>query len=83
MPLPRVTDPSQQSESPLNRMNSESVAGLAVKVIMDPFVKLVAQVALVPQVIPGGSEITIPPPVPAMSTVRIEDWGKRRSVGMV
>jgi len=64
-------------------MNSESVAGSVAKVIVGPFVKLVAQVALVPQVIPGGSENTIPPLVLAMSTVRMEDRGKTRSVAIV
>ena len=53
-------------QAPLQPLNSEPLAALAVRVTSAPWSKLAAQV--VPQVIPAGELVTVPVPVPLVAT---------------
>ena len=67
----RVTEPSLQSESPLQLLNVEPEAAVAVKVITVLVVKLAEQVE--PQLIPDGLLVTVPLPFPALVTDNV-NW---------
>jgi hypothetical protein len=54
---------------PLQPSNTEPGAGLAVSVTVVPELKLATQVA--PQLMPAGEEVTVPVPLPARLTVRL------------
>jgi hypothetical protein len=54
--------------APLQPVNAEVASGVAVKVTTVPVVKVAEQVA--PQLMPGGFEVTVPPPVPPVVTLR-------------
>lgn len=58
----RVTDPSEQSESPLQPVNVDPEAAVAVRATTLPVVKLPLQV--VPQFTPDGALVTVPLPFP-------------------
>ena len=64
-----VTEPSVQSASPAHRSNSDPAAELAVRVTSCPSSKGAEQP--ITQLIPEGELVTVPPPVPAVATVRI------------
>jgi hypothetical protein len=64
-----VTEPSLQSELPLQPAKVEPLAGLAVSVTTCPLVKLALHVA--PQLIPEGLEVTVPLPVPTLVAVKV------------
>jgi len=55
-------------QAPLQPVNVEPVAGVAVRVTFVPRLKLALHVA--PQLMPAGDEVTVPLPVPALPTVR-------------
>ena len=63
-----VTLPSLQSASPVQPVNVEPAAGVAVSVTAVPLAKFSLQSA--PQAIPAGFEVTVPVPVPARDSVR-------------
>ena len=54
--------------SPLQPVKSEWAAGVAVKVTLAPFSKLLKQFA--PQLIPAGLLTTVPVPLPSLETVK-------------
>src|SRR5436190_736268 len=62
--------PAPEQLPPLQPVKVEPAAGVAVSVTAVPLVKLAEQVA--PQVIPAGALVTVPLPVPAGVTVRVE-----------
>src|SRR5207302_1723940 len=59
----------EAASQPLQPVNVDPVAGVAVRVTTVPLSKAAEQVA--PQLIPAGSEVTVPLPVPALVTVRV------------
>lgn len=59
----------EPAQEPLQPANVEPAAGVAVSVTEVPVVKLALQ--LVPQLIPAGVLVTVPPPVPWRSTVSV------------
>ena len=65
-----VQGPAPAQPPPLQPVNVEPAAGAAVSVTAVPLAKLVEHVA--PQVIPAGELVTVPLPVPAVVTVRVE-----------
>lgn len=64
-----VTDPSEQSESPLQPENVEPLAATAAIVTTVPVEKLAVHVA--PQFIPVGEVVTVPVPLPAVAIDRL------------
>jgi hypothetical protein len=64
-----VTDPSEQSESPLQPVNVDPEAAVAVSATTLPVVKLPVQV--VPQFTPEGELVTVPLPFPDLETERL------------
>ena len=56
------------AQAPLQPVNTEPLAALAVSVTVVPEAMLTLQVD--PQLIPLGDEVTVPDPVPALVTVR-------------
>jgi len=63
--------PVPEQPLPLQPANVEPAAGAALRVTTVPVVKEVEQVA--PHEIPAGELVTVPPPVPALVTVRAKD----------
>src|SRR3989442_12917995 len=55
--------------APLQPLNADPLAGVAVKVTDVPLTK--AALHVVPQLIPAGLLVTFPPPLPASVTVRM------------
>src|SRR5437588_12247783 len=62
-------EPETASQS-LQPVKMERKAGVALRVTTVPLVYEAEQVA--PQVIPPSLEVTVPPPVPALLTVRVK-----------
>jgi len=62
-----VHDPIPE-QAPLHPVKTESAAGVAVRVVEIPLVKLAEQV--LPQLIPEGELVTVPLPLPDLATVR-------------
>src|SRR5439155_1451879 len=63
-------DPVPVHPPPLQPLKIEPAAGVAVSVTAVPLAKLAAQVA--PQVMPAGSLVSVPVPVPPFETVSAE-----------
>src|SRR3989338_4511091 len=63
-----VTEPSEQSASPLHPEKVEPALGEAVRVTLVP--ELYGSEQSAPQLMPAGSEVTVPEPVPDLVTVR-------------
>src|SRR5438445_10861716 len=59
----------EAASQPLQPVNVDPVAGVAVRVTTVPLSKAAEQVA--PQLSPAGAEVTVPLPVPAVVTVRV------------
>lgn len=57
-------------QSPLQPEKTEPVAAVAVSVTTDPLTKLAEHV--VPQLIPAGLLVTVPPPLPANTTETVK-----------
>jgi hypothetical protein len=64
VPVPEQPAPDQPAKP-------EPVAAVAVKVTCVPFVKSCEQVE--PQLIPAGELVTVPDPLPALETLRVEE----------
>ena len=64
-----VTDPSEQSASPLQLAKTELALGEAVRVTLVP--ELYGSEQSAPQLIPAGLEVTVPEPVPDLVTERV------------
>ncbi len=62
---------------PLQPVNVEPAAGVAVRVTAVPVVKPVEQVA--PQVMPAGALVTVPLPAPDFATVSVNEDCRRTS----
>src|SRR5437867_1143788 len=76
-----VHAPVPEQPPPLQPVNVEPVAGVAVSVTLVPLSKEAEQVA--PQSIPAGLEVTVPLPVPAPLTVRVTVWRLNVAVTVV
>jgi len=63
---------------PLQPVNVEPAAGVAVKVRAVPLAYEAAQV--VPQEMPAGALVTVPVPAPALVTVSAKDWRAKVAV---
>src|SRR5262245_31053863 len=68
-------------QPPLQPVKVETVAGAAVRVTAVPAVNEVEQV--VPQLIPEGELVTVPPPAPALLTVSAKDDFMKVAVAVV
>ena len=66
-----VTEPVVQPV-PLQPPKVEPEAGVAVRVTMVPLLKFAEQV--LPQLMPAGELVTVPVPVPALTTERPNVW---------
>src|SRR5437773_7101489 len=79
----KVTEqvPVPKQPPPLQPVKVEPVAGVAVSVTKVPLSNEAEQVA--PQSIPGGSEVTVPLPVPALLTARVTLCGVKVAVTVV
>src|SRR5207247_2109293 len=79
----KVTEqvPVPKQPPPLQPVKVEPVAGVAVSVTNVPLSNEAEQVA--PQSIPGGSEVTVPLPVPALLLVRLTVWRLKVAVTVV
>lgn len=64
-----VQPPAPLQPPPDQPVKAEPVVAAAVSVIAEPEVTLVEHVA--PQLIPAGDDVTVPVPVPALTTVRV------------
>src|SRR3989441_9625910 len=76
-----VHDPVPEQPPPVQPLKVEPAAGVAVNVTAVPLVKLAEQVT--PQLIPTGALVTVPLPVPAGVTVRVEVWRAKVAVTVV
>jgi len=65
-----VHAPLPEHPPPLQPENTEPLAAAAVRVTLVPLEKLAEQV--LPQLIPAGVLLTVPPPVPDLATVRVK-----------
>ena len=63
-----ITHDAVPPQAPDHPTNVEPAAGVAVKVTLEPLLKLALHV--VPQLIPAGLLVTVPLPVPARVTLR-------------
>src|SRR5438046_3151323 len=79
----KVTEqvPVPEQPPPLQPVKIEPLAGVAVSVTNVPLSNEAEQVA--PQSIPGGSEVTVPLPVPALLLVRLTVWRLKVAVTVV
>ena len=62
--------PVPEQPPPLQPVNVEPAAGVAVKVTAVPLAKAAEQVA--PQAMPAGALVTVPVPAPVLLTVRVK-----------